>query len=135
MLEKLNWFHLTGLITLMLLMWKWMGLFLRKNHPLRCWGWFFLVNWIVALTLSLLLKLPRRKLEPWFVLRSFFLLRILCISLNLPYCHAWNTVVMSGLVILVATKSISYKNVYARLLVLHFLRLLSPWLIIKMLPA
>ena len=29
MLEKLNWFRLTGLITLVLLMWKWMGLFLR----------------------------------------------------------------------------------------------------------
>ena len=38
MLEKLNWFHLTGLITLVLLMWKWMGLLLLKNHLLRCWG-------------------------------------------------------------------------------------------------
>ena len=38
MLEKLNRFLLTGLITLVLLMWKWMGLFLRKNHLLRCWG-------------------------------------------------------------------------------------------------
>ena len=27
MLEKLNWFHLTGLITMVLLMWKQMGLF------------------------------------------------------------------------------------------------------------
>ena len=32
MLEKLNWFRLTVLITLVLLMWKWMGLFLRKNQ-------------------------------------------------------------------------------------------------------
>ena len=32
MLEKFNWFHLIGLITLVLLMWKWMDLFLRKNH-------------------------------------------------------------------------------------------------------
>ena len=38
MLGKLNWFCLTGLITLVLLMWKWMGLFLRKNHILRCWA-------------------------------------------------------------------------------------------------
>ena len=37
-LGKLNWFRLTGLITLVLLMGKWMGLFLRKNHLLRCWG-------------------------------------------------------------------------------------------------
>ena len=39
MLGKLNWFHLSGLITLVLLMWKWMGQFLRKNHHWRCWGW------------------------------------------------------------------------------------------------
>ena len=56
MLEKLNWFHLTGPITLVLLMWKWMGLFLRKNHLSRCWGWLSLLNWIGALTLYLLLK-------------------------------------------------------------------------------
>ena len=49
--------------------------------------------------LSLFLKLPPRKLEPWFVLWSFFLLRLLCISINLPHGHAWNTVVMSGLVL------------------------------------
>ena len=30
-LEKLNWFRLTCLITLVLLMWKWMGLFLEKS--------------------------------------------------------------------------------------------------------
>ena len=35
MLGKLNWFCLTGLITLALLMWEWMDLFLRKNHILR----------------------------------------------------------------------------------------------------
>ena len=38
MLGKLSWFCLTGLITMVLLMWKWMGLFWRKNHLLRCWG-------------------------------------------------------------------------------------------------
>ena len=61
MLGKLSWFHLTGLMTLVLLMWKWMGLFLRKNHVLRCWGWPSFLNWIGAVTLSLLLKLPLRK--------------------------------------------------------------------------
>ena len=29
---------------------------------------------------------------------KIFLLRLLCISINLPYTHIWNTVVMSGLV-------------------------------------
>ena len=52
MLGKLNWFHFTGLITLVLLMWKWMGLFLRKNHLLRCWGWPSLLNWIETLTVN-----------------------------------------------------------------------------------
>ena len=32
-----------------------------------------------------------------------FLLRLLCISKNLPYGRSWNTVFMSGLVLLVAT--------------------------------
>ena len=36
-LGKLSLFHLTGLITMVLLMGKWMGVFLRKNHLLR-WG-------------------------------------------------------------------------------------------------
>ena len=39
-----------------------MGLFLRKNHLLRCWGWPSLLNWIGILALSLLLKLPSRAL-------------------------------------------------------------------------
>ena len=34
---------------------------------------------------------------------NFFLLRLLCISIDLPYAHLWNTVVTSGLVPLVAT--------------------------------
>ena len=63
MLGKLSWFRLTGLITMVLLIWKWMGLFLRKNHLLKCWSWPALLNWIGILTLSLLLKLPSGKLE------------------------------------------------------------------------
>ena len=95
-------------------MWKWMGVVLKENHFLRCWGWLSLLNWIGALALSLLLILRPRKLEPWFVLWSFFLLRLLSISINLPYSHPWNTVVMSGLVLQVATCNcwISYKNGY-----------------------
>ena len=44
MLEKRSWFRLTGLITMVLLMRKWMGLFLSKNHLLGCWVWPFLLN-------------------------------------------------------------------------------------------
>ena len=82
---EISWFCLTVLITLVWLMWKWMGLFMRKNHLLRCWGWLSLLNWIGALTLSLLLKLPPRKLVLWLFLWSFFVLRLFCISVNLPY--------------------------------------------------
>ena len=50
------------------------------------------------------------------------------------YSLAWNTVVMSGMVLLAVTWIcwISYKNRYAGLLVLHLLLLLNPWLIVKM---
>ena len=93
-------------------MWKWMGLFLRKNNLLRCWAWLSLLSWNGVLTLSLLLKLPPSRLEPWFALWSFFLLRLFCISINLPYSYVWNTVVIFGLVLLIATWNywISYKK-------------------------
>ena len=134
-------FCLTGLITLRLLVWKMMGLFMRKNHVLtlsapisqngqthskqfvsnlltnclnvfdhfvglvlkglKCWGWLSLQSWIGAFTLYLLLKLSPRKLEPWFILWSF--MRLLCISINLPFGHAWNTVAMPGLMSFDAT--------------------------------
>ena len=45
-------------------------------------------------------KTASRKLG---ALTRFSLLRLLCISLNLSYGLAWNTVVMSGLVLLAAT--------------------------------
>ena len=54
--------------------------------------------------------------------------------INLSYVQVWNTVVMSGLVVLFATWDcwISYKNGYAGLLVLHLMPLLNLWLIAKM---
>ena len=67
------------------------------NHLLRCWGWISILNWIGALTLSLLLKLPPRKLKPWLVLWSLFPLMLLCISIYLQYAHVQNTVATSEL--------------------------------------
>ena len=52
----------------LLLMWKWMGLFLRKNHLLKCYGWLFLINWTGALTLPLFLNCLQ---ENW-TLNSFY---------------------------------------------------------------
>ena len=51
----------------------------------------------------LIVKTASKKIGAWFILWSFFLPSLLCISINLPCTHARNTVVMSGLVFLVAT--------------------------------
>ena len=64
-----------------------------------------------------LLKLPPRKFEPWFVLRSFFFLKLLFISVNLTYGLSWNIVTMSGLVL----DMLSQRNGYVRPLVQHLL--------------
>ena len=95
MLEKLSWFCLTGVITLVLLMRKWMGLFLsKKNNLLRCWGSFSLPNWIEALTLSLLLKLPPRQLELLFVLLTHSM-KIFSLEVALYLCKS----VMHGILL------------------------------------
>ena len=52
-----------------------------KKNILRCW-----------IFLSLFLKLLLRKLEYRFVLWTFLLLRLLCISIKRQYDLAWNTV-------------------------------------------
>ena len=92
-----------------------------------------LLKWIGALTLSLA-KTASKKIGALICSINFFLLRLFCISINLPYGHAWNTVFMSGLALPFATWncSISSKNRYAGLLVLHLLPLLNPWLIVQM---
>ena len=64
LLEKINWFCLTGLITLVLLMWKWMGPVIEEKLSSKMQGVDFLLNWIEVLTLSLLLKMLPRKFEP-----------------------------------------------------------------------
>ena len=74
------------------------GSVLEKNHLSRCWNSFSLQNWIAALILPLLIKLPLRKLEPWSVLWWFIS------DLDLQLDLAWNTFVMSGLVLLAATE-------------------------------
>ena len=50
-------------VTLILFLRKWMDLSMNKNHNLSFWGCLSPLNWIEALTLSLLLKLPAGKLQ------------------------------------------------------------------------
>ena len=57
MLENLNLFYFIGLKTVVLLMFKWMGLLLKKSYLLRCWDCLSLLNWTRTLTVSLLLTL------------------------------------------------------------------------------
>ena len=85
---------------------------LEENHLWRCWGWLSLLNWIGALTLFVLLKLPPWNLKSWFVLWSFLLLKLLCISVNyhktmnwiLMSCLRWCSYLLLGIVIRSATK-------------------------------
>ena len=85
-----------------------------------------------ALMLSLLLKVPPRKMELWFVLWNVFLLRLLFIYINEPYNLVWNNVVMSGLVLLGAIWIfwINYRNI-CRIVVLSLAALLNSWHIVE----
>ena len=78
--------------TVVLLMWKWIGPFLRKNYLLRCWGWLSLINLIGALTWPLLLKLlgvlirSMKFLSPEVALYLYKSTIQPCMKY---YCHAW----------------------------------------------
>ena len=77
--------HLNGLITVVLLMWKWMSLFLKKKHLLRCWGW-----------PSLLAKTASKKIGALISSMKFVSSEValyLCESTICPFmvycCHVW----------------------------------------------
>ena len=61
MLEKLNLLHLVSIITLVLLIWKLMSLFLTEKSSFKVLYLTFSSKLDGALTLSPLLKLPRKK--------------------------------------------------------------------------
>ena len=75
-----------------------MGLFLRGNHLLTCWGYFSILNWVGAQTSSLLLKLGALICSLKFLSPVVSL-----ISINITYGHAWSNIVMSELLLLDAT--------------------------------
>ena len=66
---------------------KMLGLNLSSNLD---WGWYIIS---IAETAS-------QNIGAFNCSVKLFPLRLLCISVNLPYDHAWNTVVLSGLVLL-----------------------------------
>ena len=63
MLEKLNLFCMTSLINSVAIDVKIDGSALEEKSYIKILGCLSLLNWVGALTLSLLLKLPPRKLE------------------------------------------------------------------------
>ena len=94
-----------------------MDLLLINSNLVRCRACRFVINWIRSLTMSLLLKLPETKLEPSFLLWSFFLVTLVFISLNMSYNLAWDTASLYELVLLVAIwiSRISYRSKYVGL--------------------
>ena len=112
-----------------------MGLFLLvQKSSFEMLGLTFLSKLDWGSYITSIAKIASNKIEALICSMKFFLLMLLYIFINLPYGPAWNTVVMSGLMLLVATWNywISYKNGYAGLLVLHSLLLLNPWLVVEM---
>ena len=86
----------------------------------------FSFSWIGVLSLYLLLKLPSRKLGPWFVLWSFFFLRLLFILINMPSCMECCSYVWVGAPSCYLQLLDCYKNRYVGLLVLPVLPVLNP---------
>ena len=125
--ENSYWIHLTSPITLVLLMWKWMDLFLRKNHLLKCWGCLSLLNWIA------IAKTASKKIGA--LIRSMnFLSSVVALHLYkstlwpcMEYCcHVWAGAVSCYFELL------NYKNGYVGLLVFYLRPLLNPCVIVKM---
>lgn len=80
--QKLSLFHLNDWMILALLVWKWIALILIKEHLWRCWICFSLLNWIVAITLFLLLTPSPPSLHAFY---AFYL----CLHSFLPnLCYA-----------------------------------------------
>ena len=78
------------------LVWKWVSVFEGKSSFKKLGIFFSSKLYWGSYIVSILKRRLRKKLEPWFVLQSFFLLKSLFVSINLPYGLAWNTVAMSG---------------------------------------
>ena len=97
-LVSFDWSNNTGAIDV-----KMDGSLLEEKWPFKMLGLSFFSKFIWGSYIISIAESASKKIGLWFVLWSFFLLRLLCISINLPYTHAWNTVVMSGLAPLVAT--------------------------------
>ena len=70
---------------------------LKEKWSFKMLGLTSALNWVGFLTLSLLLKLPPRKLELWFALSIFFHLRLLCVyKSTIRPCLSWCSRLLRG---------------------------------------
>ena len=113
----------------LLLMWKWMGLFLRKDHHLRCWG--CLLNWIgaiifsIAKTASKTIRALIRSMKFLSPEDALYLYKSAIQPSMEYYCHVWAGAPSCYLEFLDKPP-----NGYVGMLVLYLLPLLNSWLII-----
>ena len=99
-LEKRSLFLLTGPIPLVLLMWKRVGLMLRKNHFLRCRNClsFKLDRGSCIFSIA---EIACKKIGT--LILSLFLPELLFVSMNLPYGLTLNSVTIPRVALLTAT--------------------------------
>ena len=128
MLGKLSWFCLTSLITLVLLMWKWTGLFLREKPSFNMlgstfssrldWGSYIICNAKTASKKIGALIHSMKFLSPEVALNLYKSTIRRCVE----YCYY----IWAGALVATWNCQASCKNEYAGLLVLHWLLLLNP---------
>ena len=104
MLEKLNWFGLTGLITLVLLMYGKIDVsVLEEKSSFKMLGLIFSSKLDCGSYIISIAKTASKKIEALIHSLRFLSPEVNLYVYNLPYAHIWNIVVTSALVPLVAT--------------------------------
>ena len=94
-----NWSNNAGAIDV-----KLDGPVLEEKSSFKVLGLTFSTKMDWGSHLNSIAKTASKKIGALILSVKFFLLRFFCISVNLPYGYAWNTVVMPGLVLLVPKK-------------------------------
>ena len=102
-LEKQNWFHVILSNNTCVVDVKMDGSVHEGKSSFEMLGLTFSSKFDCGSNIISIAKTVSKKTGALICSRNFFLLRLLCIPINLPYGHAWNTVVMSRLVLLIAT--------------------------------
>ena len=79
------------------------GFVLKEKSPFEMLGLAFSSKLEWCSYITSIAKTAFKKIGALMCSMTFLSPELLCISINLPYCHAWNIVVMFGLVPLATT--------------------------------